>query len=59
MCQLCNGTHVVHTTGSFHTQIDTCPDCGPVPEKFRFAKKQALRKRLEEARKNMSKNVGG
>ncbi|MDF2534394.1 MAG: hypothetical protein K0R18_551 [Bacillales bacterium] len=59
MCPLCNGTHVVHSTGSFYTQIDTCPDCGPVPEKIRIAKQQVIRKRLEEARKNMSERVGG
>jgi ribosomal protein L37E len=55
MCQLCNGTHVVHTTGSFYTQIATCPNCGPVPEQIRMVNWQAFRRRLEAERELMSK----
>ncbi|CAG9608024.1 hypothetical protein [Pseudoneobacillus rhizosphaerae] len=59
MCQLCNGTHVVHTTGSFYTKIDSCPNCGPVPEEVRTAKQQVFRKRLEEAKQKIFERVGG
>jgi rRNA maturation protein Nop10 len=59
MCPLCNGTHVVHTADSFYTMIDTCPDCGPIPEEIRIAKWQSFQRRLEEERKNMSERVGG
>jgi hypothetical protein len=29
MCELCNGTGVVHDTGSFGYRTSCCPVCGP------------------------------
>lgn len=31
MCNLCNGTHVVHEIDSFSIRVGCCPVCGPEP----------------------------
>jgi hydrogenase maturation factor HypF (carbamoyltransferase family) len=46
MCQLCNGTHVVHNDGSYYTLISACPECGPVPEGIQKERIKALRERI-------------
>lgn len=34
MCNLCNGTHVVHEIQSFGYRTSCCPVCGPVPDEI-------------------------
>ncbi|OMP67052.1 hypothetical protein [Domibacillus epiphyticus] len=62
MCNTCGGTHRVTYKNSFGAYIfQACPSCGPVPEHIRKAKREALNKRLEDARKRfgMDEKTGG
>jgi hypothetical protein len=54
MCQLCNGTHVVHELGSFSVGFAPCPECGPMPEEKFKARMDAILKRVELAEKQLS-----
>lgn len=32
MCELCNGSHVMHIQTSYSTKYQDCPVCGPYPD---------------------------
>lgn len=55
MCNLCNGTHVIHEVGSFSIVYHNCPNCGPAPAQDKrfeeFCQRISMRKaELESAR---------
>jgi hypothetical protein len=53
MCELCNGTYVVHENNSLGSRFSGCPDCGPEPADVQNARLQKLKdrkvKKKEEA----------
>lgn len=50
MCNLCNGTHVVHELDSIYTGFYTCPVCGPEPEEAFQARMAELREKIALAK---------
>ncbi|MFE8697945.1 hypothetical protein ACFYKT_16510 [Cytobacillus sp. FJAT-53684] len=62
MCQLCNGTHVVHDEGDYCTIYHCCPNCGPIPDEQWLARIQAVyewatARKVELDRLNLVKEV--
>jgi hydrogenase maturation factor HypF (carbamoyltransferase family) len=55
MCELCNGTHVVHESNNFSVSFCTCPICGPEPEWIFRSRMADFRRKLEAARKRSLK----
>lgn len=55
MCEFCNGTHVVHSQGSFYTEISTCPVCGPVPDEVLNAKMKAIEEKIRAAKEKVNR----
>ncbi|WLR57771.1 hypothetical protein LC048_21075 [Mesobacillus subterraneus] len=49
MCELCNGTHVVHIESPGVALVTNCPECGPMPEEQWRAKMDAFQIRLDAA----------
>jgi len=42
MCEICNGTHVIHEIDSFSIRTSCCPICGPIPDDVWRAEMKAL-----------------
>lgn len=52
MCQLCNGTYVIHIRSSYGIKFETCPICGPVPADEQQAKLIAIYREVEAINAN-------
>lgn len=50
MCEICNGTHVIHTSGVYTAFIRTCPTCGPKPQEQLLNERKERLKKLAEAK---------
>lgn len=37
MCQLCNGTHIIHEVSSYFIRTSCCPECGPESDENWYA----------------------
>lgn len=48
MCELCNGTHVVHEITSLGYRTSCCPVCGPESDEEWYARINAIRQQIEE-----------
>ena len=42
MCELCNGTHVVHQFEGYSYRFTCCPVCGPEPAEIQNARLDKL-----------------
>ncbi|MBT2722284.1 hypothetical protein [Bacillus sp. ISL-46] len=51
MCNLCNGTHVVHEIDSYSIRTCCCPACGPEPDESWYGRLKAFKERSAEMRK--------
>lgn len=57
MCNLCNGTHVIHEVDSFSIIVSCCPTCGPEPDEIWRARLENVLTRNAEKRGQMSEEV--
>jgi hydrogenase maturation factor HypF (carbamoyltransferase family) len=55
MCELCNGTHVVHEIDSFSIRTSCCPVCGPVSDVVWLAELEAILEITERVKNNAVK----
>jgi hypothetical protein len=51
MCQLCNGTHVVHEIDSFSIRTSCCPNCGPESDESWYGRLNAFKEKATEMRR--------
>ncbi|MCU9614116.1 hypothetical protein OEV98_11145 [Caldibacillus lycopersici] len=56
MCELCNGTHVVHTQDNFTFGFFTCPICGPASEELLAMERKKRQKRYLEMEQYFIRN---
>ncbi|MRX54809.1 hypothetical protein GJU41_12575 [Bacillus idriensis] len=49
MCNLCNGTHVVHVDTQSSISFHNCPNCGPESKENQKARYELLYAKLAEA----------
>ncbi len=51
MCQICNGTHVIHEVSNYSIQFNCCPECGPESDEVWYERINKLKFMVAEMRK--------
>lgn len=57
MCNLCNGTHILHDIDGSMLGFFTCPNCGPISKEQLQKEREEFRSRLAAAEQKFLKEV--